>query len=81
MAQSNQTLEWTLGKRLVRAGRRVGAGRSTPGRSGRRRWRNHEAVSVNLWKSDQRLTQVVHLPDGHLQRLLDPSADRWREDV
>jgi hypothetical protein len=26
------------------------------------------------------LETLVWLPDGHLQQLLDPSADRWRED-
>jgi hypothetical protein len=26
------------------------------------------------------LETIVWLPDGHLQRLLDPSADRWRDD-
>jgi hypothetical protein len=25
------------------------------------------------------LETMVHLPEGHLQRLLDPSADRWRD--
>jgi hypothetical protein len=25
------------------------------------------------------LETIVWLPDGHLQQLLDPSADRWRE--
>lgn len=25
------------------------------------------------------LETLVHLPEGHLQALLDPSADRWRE--
>lgn len=25
------------------------------------------------------LETLVHLPDGHLRILLDPSADRWRE--
>ena len=25
------------------------------------------------------LETIVWLPDGHLQLLLDPSADRWRE--
>lgn len=27
------------------------------------------------------LETIVWLVEGHLQRLLDPSADRWREDV
>lgn len=27
------------------------------------------------------LETIVWLPDGHLQRLLDPAADRWREDA
>lgn len=27
------------------------------------------------------LETIVWLPDGHLQRLLDPSAFRWREDA
>ncbi|KAA9166002.1 hypothetical protein FPZ12_003355 [Amycolatopsis acidicola] len=27
------------------------------------------------------LETIVWLPEGHLQRLLDPAADRWREDV
>ncbi|MBJ8345157.1 hypothetical protein [Antrihabitans sp. YC2-6] len=27
------------------------------------------------------LETIVWLSDGHLQQLLDPSADRWREDV
>ena len=27
------------------------------------------------------LEALVWLPDGHLSRLLDPSADRWREDA
>ncbi|GGN19885.1 hypothetical protein [Streptomyces fuscichromogenes] len=27
------------------------------------------------------LETLVWLPDGHLGRLLDPSADRWREDA
>ena len=26
------------------------------------------------------LEAIVWLPDGHLQQLLDPSADRWRDD-
>lgn len=26
------------------------------------------------------LETLVWLPEGHLQRLLDPSADRWREE-
>jgi hypothetical protein len=26
------------------------------------------------------LETLVWLPEGHLRRLLDPSADRWRED-
>jgi hypothetical protein len=26
------------------------------------------------------LETIVWLPEGHLRRLLDPSADRWRED-
>ena len=26
------------------------------------------------------LETIVWLSDGHLQQLLDPSADRWRED-
>jgi hypothetical protein len=26
------------------------------------------------------LETLVHLPEGKLQTLLDPSADRWRED-
>ncbi|MEV6768450.1 hypothetical protein AB0N05_07430 [Nocardia sp. NPDC051030] len=26
------------------------------------------------------LETIVWLPEGHLQQLLDPSADRWRED-
>lgn len=26
------------------------------------------------------LETIVWLPDGHLRSLLDPSADRWRED-
>ena len=26
------------------------------------------------------LETLVWLPEGHLQKLLDPSADRWRED-
>ncbi|MET0188939.1 MAG: hypothetical protein ABW212_08085 [Pseudonocardia sediminis] len=26
------------------------------------------------------LETLVHLPEGKLQSLLDPSADRWRED-
>lgn len=26
------------------------------------------------------LETLVWLPDGHLHKLLDPSADRWRED-
>lgn len=26
------------------------------------------------------LETIVWLDDGHMQRLLDPSADRWRED-
>ncbi len=26
------------------------------------------------------LETIVWLPDGHLARLLDPGADRWRED-
>jgi hypothetical protein len=26
------------------------------------------------------LEAIVWLPDGHLRQLLDPSADRWRED-
>lgn len=26
------------------------------------------------------LQAVVWLPEGHLRQLLDPSADRWRED-
>ncbi|WP_433799847.1 hypothetical protein [Actinomycetospora sp. CA-084318] len=26
------------------------------------------------------LETLVWLPDGHLAKLLDPSADRWRED-
>lgn len=26
------------------------------------------------------LETIIWLPAGHLQRLLDPSADRWRED-
>jgi protein tyrosine/serine phosphatase len=26
------------------------------------------------------LETIVWLPDGHLQQLLDPSADRWREE-
>jgi hypothetical protein len=26
------------------------------------------------------LETIVWLPDGHLTRLLDPSADRWRDD-
>lgn len=26
------------------------------------------------------LETLIWLPEGHLQRLLDPSADRWRED-
>jgi hypothetical protein len=25
------------------------------------------------------LETLVHLPEGHLRMLLDPSADRWRE--
>ncbi len=25
------------------------------------------------------LETLVHLPDGHLRILLDPSSDRWRE--
>ncbi|WP_211262284.1 hypothetical protein [Nitriliruptor alkaliphilus] len=25
------------------------------------------------------LETLVHLPDGHLRQLLDPSADRWRD--
>ncbi|MDP9181882.1 MAG: hypothetical protein M3P04_03775 [Actinomycetota bacterium] len=25
------------------------------------------------------LETLVHLPDGHLRMLLDPSSDRWRE--
>jgi hypothetical protein len=25
------------------------------------------------------LEAIIWLPDGHLTRLLDPSADRWRE--
>jgi hypothetical protein len=25
------------------------------------------------------LETLVHLPEGHLRSLLDPSADRWRE--
>ena len=25
------------------------------------------------------LETIIWLPDGHLTRLLDPSADRWRE--
>ncbi|NMN93859.1 hypothetical protein [Antrihabitans stalactiti] len=27
------------------------------------------------------LETIVWISDGHLQQLLDPSADRWREDV
>ncbi|WP_406435308.1 hypothetical protein OHB00_15575 [Streptomyces sp. NBC_00631] len=27
------------------------------------------------------LEALVWLPDGHMSRLLDPSADRWREDA
>lgn len=27
------------------------------------------------------LETIIWLPDGHLRRLLDPSADRWREDT
>lgn len=27
------------------------------------------------------LEALVWLPEGHLQELLDPSADRWREDT
>ncbi|MFC4949626.1 hypothetical protein [Pseudonocardia sp. GCM10023141] len=27
------------------------------------------------------LETLVWLPDGHLRRLLDPAADRWREDT
>lgn len=27
------------------------------------------------------LETIVWLPDGHLQQLLDPSANRWREDL
>lgn len=27
------------------------------------------------------LETIVWLPDGNLRRLLDPSADRWREDT
>jgi hypothetical protein len=26
------------------------------------------------------LETIIWLPEGHLRRLLDPSADRWRED-
>ena len=26
------------------------------------------------------LETIIWLPDGHLRQLLDPSADRWRED-
>jgi hypothetical protein len=26
------------------------------------------------------LETIAWLPDGHLQQLLDPSSDRWRED-
>lgn len=25
------------------------------------------------------LETLVHLPEGHLRQLLDPSADRWRD--
>jgi hypothetical protein len=27
------------------------------------------------------LETIIWLPDGHLRQLLDPSADRWREDT
>jgi hypothetical protein len=27
------------------------------------------------------LETIIWLPEGHLRRLLDPSADRWREDT
>ena len=27
------------------------------------------------------LEAIIWLPDGHLERLLDPSADRWREEA
>jgi len=27
------------------------------------------------------LETIVWLPEGHLQQLLDPAADRWREDA
>lgn len=27
------------------------------------------------------LETIIWLPEGHLRTLLDPSADRWREDV
>ncbi|WP_280341925.1 hypothetical protein [Nocardia neocaledoniensis] len=26
------------------------------------------------------LETIIWLPDGHLRQLMDPSADRWRED-
>jgi hypothetical protein len=27
------------------------------------------------------LEAIIWLPDGHLEQLLDPSADRWREEA
>ncbi|WP_020497527.1 MULTISPECIES: hypothetical protein [Sciscionella] len=27
------------------------------------------------------LEAIIWLPEGHLRQLLDPSADRWREDI
>lgn len=27
------------------------------------------------------LETIIWLPEGHLRRLLDPAADRWREDT
>lgn len=52
---------------------------------------DHEANSPRLRITDLRsgrvrfldaleLETLVHLPEGRLESLLDPSADRWRED-
>lgn len=32
------------------------------------------------WLDAFELEAIIWLPEGHLRQLLDPSADRWRED-
>lgn len=75
MDSADPTADQVVTNEFAQVGIRVDGGANSP------RLRLEDLKSGRVRYLDAlELETLVWLPDGHLRQLLDPSADRWRDD-